>query len=322
MIEALHDVRLPGGVQAQAVYHLWLILLVVCTIAFVAIMTALALALRRAPRAGHDARPAVELLDRSEPGPARAVRIGVALSAVLLVGLLGASVYTSWVLAALPLTDALHIELTAHQWWWEARYDDPEPSRLFVTANELHVPVGRPVILTLRASDVIHSFWVPSLAGKKDLIPGRDATVTLRADRAGVYRGQCAEFCGYQHAKMALFVIADEPQAWQRWADRQRAPAAAPRTPEEARGRALFESGTCAMCHAVDGTRAGGRQAPDLTHVASRLTLAAGALPNDAAARAAWMVDPQAIKPGVHMPATGLSPQEMVAIAAFLESLQ
>ena len=322
MIEALHDVRIPGGIQAQAVYHLWLILLAVCTVVFVGVMAALALALRRAPRAGHDTPPAVEWPERSEPAIARAVRIGVALSTVLLLGLLGASVYTSWALARLPLANALHIELTAHQWWWEARYDDPEPSRLFVGANELHIPVGRPVLLTLRASDVIHSFWVPSLVGKKDLIPGRDATVMFRADRSGVYRGQCAEFCGYQHAKMALFVIADEPQSWQRWADRQRAPAPAPRTTQEARGRELFERGTCAMCHAVDGTLAGGRQAPDLTHVASRMTLAAGALPNDAAARAAWIVDPQAFKPGAHMPATALSPQDAGAIAAFLESLQ
>jgi cytochrome c oxidase subunit 2 len=322
MIEALHDVQAPGGVQALSVYHLWLVLLAVCTVVFVAVMVALALALRHAPRADRNAPPAIDLLDRPEPALTRAVRIGVAVSALLLLGLLGASVYTSRALTDMPLRNALHIDLTAHQWWWEARYDDAQPSRVFVTANELHVPVGRPVILTLRASDVIHSFWVPSLAGKKDLIPGREATVAFRADRAGVYRGQCAEFCGYQHAKMALFVMADEPQAWQRWADAQRAPAAAPRTAEEARGRRLFETGTCAMCHAVAGTLAGARHAPDLTHVASRLTLAAGALPNDIAARAAWILDPQAIKPGVDMPATKLAPQDMAAITAFLGSLR
>src|SRR5438105_1358919 len=301
MIEALHDVQTPGGVQAQAVYHLWLLLLAVCTIVFVAVMVALALALRRAPRATHDTRPAIDVIERREPAVLRAIQIGVAMSTLLLLGLLVASVYTSRALAGLPMSGALHIELTAHQWWWEARYDDPEPSRMFSTANELHVPIGRPVLLTLRASDVIHSFWVPSLVGKKDLIPGREATVAFRADRAGVYRGQCAEFCGYQHAKMALFVFADEPDAWQGWADRQRAPAAPPRTAEQARGRELFERGTCAMCHAVEGTGAGARQAPDLTHVASRATLAAGALPNDVAALSAWILDPQAIKPGAYM---------------------
>jgi cytochrome c oxidase subunit II len=322
MIEALHDVQAPGGVQAEIVYHLWLILLATCTLVFVGIMTALAMALRRAPRARRDTPPAIELLERREPTVTRVVQVGVAVATVLLIALLGASVYTSRALARLPLTDALHIDLTAHQWWWEARYDDTQPSHVFVTANELHVPVGRPVLLTLRASDVIHSFWVPSLVGKKDLIPGREATVAFRADRAGVYRGQCAEFCGYQHAKMALFVIADEPAAWQRWAEGQRTPAAVPRTAQEARGREVFETGTCAMCHAVTGTRAGGRQAPDLTHVASRLTLAAGAIPNDVAARSAWIVDPQAIKPGANMPGTNLSPQDMAAITAFLGSLR
>lgn len=322
MIEALHDVQVPAGVQALATYHLWLLLLGVCTIVFIAVMIALALALRRGTRAGGETRPAVELLERREPAVARVVEIGVAVCTLLLLGLLVASIYTSRALARLPLADARHIELTAHQYWWEARYDDAEPSRVFTTANELHVPVGRPVILTLRASDVIHSFWVPSLAGKKDLIPGREATIAFRADQAGVYRGQCAEFCGFQHANMALFVIADEPVAWERWAERQRAPAAAPRNAEEARGRVLFETGTCAMCHAVAGTRAGGRHAPDLTHVASRLTLAAGAIPNDIAARAAWILDPQAIKPGVNMPATKLSPQDMAALTAFVGSLQ
>jgi len=322
MIEALHNVQAPAGPQAEAVYHLWLILLGVCSVVFIGVMAALALAVRRAPRATRDTPPQIELLERREPRVVRGVVIAVAVSGVLLLGLLAASVYTSRALAALPLAEALHIELTAHQWWWEARYDDAEPSRIFVVANELHVPVGRPVVVTLRASDVIHSLWVPSLTGKKDLIPGRTAMIALRADRAGVYRGQCAEFCGYQHAKMALFVIADEPDAWQRWADGQRAPAAAPRTAEEARGRELFETGTCAMCHAVAGTIAGARKAPDLTHVASRSTLAAGAIPNELAARTAWLLDPQAIKPGVRMPATSLSPHDTAAIAAFLGSLR
>src|SRR5690348_18392436 len=136
MIEALHDVQAPGGVQAQAVYHLWLLLLATCTIVFVAVMVALALALRRARSAGADLRPRIDLLERREPEVIRAVVIGVAISGTLLLGLLGASVYTSRTLAAMPLTDALHIELTAHQWWWEARYDDPAPSRIFLTANE------------------------------------------------------------------------------------------------------------------------------------------------------------------------------------------
>jgi cytochrome c oxidase subunit 2 len=322
MIEALHSVQAPAGPQGEAIYELWLVLLGVCTVVFIALMAALALAVRRAPRADSRTPPLVALLDRREPAVTRAVVIGIAVSTVLLVALLAASVYASHTQAALRLVDALHIDLTAHQWWWEARYDDPEPSRVFVTANELHVPVGRPVIVTLHASDVIHSFWVPSLAGKKDLLPGRETTVTLRADRPGIYRGQCAEFCGYQHAKMALFVIADPPEIWQRWAEGQRAPSQVPLDEQALRGRELFEKGTCAMCHAIAGTRAGAREAPDLTHVASRATLAAGAIPNVVAARTAWILDPQAIKPGVNMPPTRLAAPDVAALSAFLGSLK
>jgi cytochrome c oxidase subunit 2 len=252
----------------------------------------------------------------------RAVVISSAIAILGLLALTIASVITDRALAGLPLNDGVAIQVTANQWWWDLKYEADQPSNVFTTANELHIPVGRPVIVQLNARDVIHSFWVPNLHGKKDLIPGRTSTIEFRADKPGIYRGQCAEFCGYQHAKMALFVMADEPDAWQRWAERQRAPAAAPRTAQEARGRELFETGTCAMCHAVAGTIAGARRAPDLTHVASRSTLAAGAIPNDVAARTAWLLDPQAIKPGVRKPATSLSPQDTAAMAAFLGSLQ
>jgi cytochrome c oxidase subunit 2 len=322
MIGALHDVQMPAGPQAQALFDLWLLLLVVCTLVFVAVMTALVMALRRASRAASEAAPDVSSLDRREPHIAWPVGIASGVSAFLLLGLLVASIFTDRAVARLPLADALHIELTGHDWWWEARYDDADPSRVFITANELHVPVGRPVIVTLRAADVIHSFWVPSLHGKKDLIPGRVASVAFRADRAGVYRGQCAEFCGYQHAKMALYVIADEAGDYERWATRQREPAPAPVNAEEQRGRDLFVSGTCAMCHAVAGTRAQARHAPDLTHVASRMTLAAGAIENTPQARAAWILDPQRIKPGANMPAHALAPADLAAINAFLGSLQ
>jgi cytochrome c oxidase subunit 2 len=239
----------------------------------------------------------------------------------LLFGLLLASFLTDRKLARLPLADAVHIQLTAHQFRWEARYHDVQPSRIFTTANELHVPVGRPVVLTLRSVDVIHSFWVPSLHGKKDLIPGRESTFALRADRAGVYRGQCAEFCGYQHANMLLYVIADEPADYEHWAEAQRHPAALPASAEARRGMELVVGATCAMCHAIAGTRAQGRQAPDLTHMASRSTIGAGILPNHAGTRAGWIIDPQAIKPGVNMPPTEFSGQDLNAINAYLATL-
>ena len=184
------------------------------------------------------------------------------------------------------------------------------------------MPVGRPVIVSLAGADVIHSFWVPSLHGKKDLIPGRDATVSFRADRPGIYRGQCAEFCGYQHAHMVLYVVADAPDVYAQWAAQQREPAAAPVTPLQVRGRDLFVSRSCAMCHAIGGTTAQARNAPDLTHVASRMTIGAGTLGNTPSMRAAWILDPQQFKPGANMPAQSFAPEELAALNAYLGSLK
>jgi len=322
MIEALHDVQVPAGVQAEAIAHLWQWLLAICTLVFVAVMVALAIALKRAPRAGADAAPDVSSLWRSEPKVARVVWIAVGVSTLLLLVLLGASVFTDRALAQMPLADGLHIELTAYDWWWDARYDDAEPSRIFSTANELHVPVGRPVVVSLAGADVIHSFWVPSLHGKKDLIPGRPTTIAFRADRPGVYRGQCAEFCGYQHAHMAIFVVAEAPDDYERWAARQREPAPEPVTGAQRRGRDVFLGRSCAMCHAVNGTTAQARRAPDLTHVASRMTLAAGTLANTTSQRAAWILDPQRFKPGAHMPPESFAPDELTALNAYLEILK
>jgi len=322
MIGGLHDVQVPAGVQAQAIFDLWQWLLAICTLVFVAVIVALVLALRRAPRAAQDTPPDVSSLSQGEPKLVRAVWAAIGLSLVLLLGLLAASVFTDRALARLPLANALHIELTGYQWWWEARYDDVDVSRTFTTANELHVPVGRPVIVSLAGADVIHSFWVPSLNGKKDLIPGRDTKVSFRADRPGVYRGQCAEYCGYQHAHMVLYVIADAPDDYERWAAQQRRPAATPATAEQTRGRDLFVRRNCAMCHAIDGTSAQGRHAPNLTHVASRMTIGAGTLENDTARRAAWILDPQQFKPGATMPAQNLPPDELFALNAYLGSLQ
>jgi cytochrome c oxidase subunit 2 len=320
VLGGLHDVLAPAGPQAHALSLLWWVTLAVCVPVFLTVMAALAFACWRAPRATRDAAPRVD--ERAEPSVRRWVTLSVAAAAVLLFGLLVASFFTDLALARLPLADAVHIELTGHQYWWEARYDDAEPSRIFTTANELHVPVGRPVLLTLRADDVIHSFWVPSLHGKKDLIPGRESTFAFRADRAGVYRGQCAEFCGYQHANMGLYVIADEPPDYERWAAAQRLPARPPASDDARRGRDLFVGTTCAMCHTVSGTSAQGRRAPDLTHLASRSTIAAGMLPNNAGTRAAWISNPQSLKPGVNMPPLTLSPADLAALNAFLGGLE
>ncbi|HEY2864476.1 MAG TPA: cytochrome c oxidase subunit II [Casimicrobiaceae bacterium] len=321
-MNGIHDVRVPAGPQAAALFDLWNVMLVTCAVVFVAILVALAIALWRAPRATEQTAPDLASHPRKEAALRRSVGYAIAASAVLLFVLLFASFVADRAIATLPLDDAVHIDLIGHQFWWEARYDPNDPARVFSTANELHVPVGRPVLMRLRADDVIHSFWVPSLAGKKDLIPGRESTMAFRADLPGTYRGQCAEFCGYQHAHMALVVVADAPAVYDRWLALQRQPAREPATAEEQRGRDLVEHASCAMCHTIAGTAAKGRRAPDLTHVGSRAWLAAGTLPNTAAARAHWIADPQQYKPGVDMPPLAAAPTDLVAISAYLGSLQ
>jgi len=292
----------------------------VCTAVFVAVMVALLASVARARRA--EQRDETRVSAQGERRLTRWVAGALAVSAVLLGVLFFASIFTDRALAQLPLEDAVHIEVTGYQWWWEAAYDDPTPSNVFTTANELHIPVGRPVMMTLRASDVIHSLWIPNLAGKKDLIPGRTNTLALRADAPGVYRAQCAEFCGWQHANMALFVVAESPADFARWLDAQRKPAAEPTTDAMRHGRDVFEKGTCAMCHAIKGTSANAARAPDLTHVASRRSLGAGVIPNTAEHRAAWVGNAQAIKPGTNMPPQPLPAADFDALLAYLGSLQ
>ena len=233
-----------------------------------------------------------------------------------------ASALTDRALARLPLDDALAIRVIAHQWWWEVVYEDPRPDQVFTTANELVVPVGRPIVVTLQADDVIHSFWVPNLHGKKDLIPGRTSKIEFRADRAGRFVGRCAEFCGLQHAFMAYDVVVLPAQRYAEWAAHQRASAAEPQEARALRGRELFLTGSCMLCHAVQGTSAHGQRAPDLTHFASRAHIGAGRIANTPQALAQWIEDPQKLKPGVNMPSHFLPPDDLAALVAYLETLR
>jgi cytochrome c oxidase subunit 2 len=250
------------------------------------------------------------------------VTTAVVLAILGLLVLLAASVFTDRALARLSLANAVNIEITANQFWWDVRYKEGSVHETFETANEIHVPVGRPVLVTLHGGDVIHSLWIPSLAGKRDLIPGRTATVQIQADQPGLYRGQCAEFCGFQHAYMGLDVQAHPEAEYDAWRQQQLQPAAEPTDATARHGKELFQSVSCAMCHAIQGTLAQGKRAPDLTHVASRRTIAAGTLPMNPGNLAAWIADPQKIKPGVNMPATPLSNDDLAAIVAYLGTLK
>jgi cytochrome c oxidase subunit 2 len=217
--------------------------------------------------------------------------------------------------------DPMVIEVVGNDWWWYIRYMNDDPRRIFVTANEIHIPVGRPVMIRGTSNDVIHSFWVPNLHGKRDLIPSRITTEWIDADRPGRYRGQCAEFCGLQHANMAMWVVVEPPDQFQAWMERQLQPAAAPTDPVKQRGQTAFLN-ACVHCHAISGTVANAQVAPDLTHLASRLTIAAGTLPNNKGNLAGWIADPQSIKPGTHMPAVPLKTDDMEPLLAYLGSLQ
>lgn len=322
MNPGVHDALHAFGPQAGSIVDLWRVFLLVCTVVFVAVLVALVLALRRAPRIHAPEPPDLGTVNVPEPRLRRNVTTAVAIVILGLLVLLVASVFTDRALARMSLKDAVHIEVTAYQWWWNVRYIDGPVSQTFSTANEIHVPVGRPVIVTLKGGDVIHSLWVPSLAGKRDLIPGRTASITFRADHPGIYRGQCAEFCGFQHAFMAFEVHADAPADYETWRRQQQQPAAEPSDPQAQRGKMLFQSIQCAMCHAVQGTIAQGQMAPDLTHLASRRTIAAGTLPNTPANLAAWIADPQKHKPGVNMPPNPMSGADLAALVAYLGTLK
>jgi cytochrome c oxidase subunit 2 len=217
---------------------------------------------------------------------------------------------------------ALRVRITGEQWWWQIEYPDSDPSRQVTTANELHLPAGRMARIELLSDNVIHSLWIPALNGKQDLIPGRRTELAVTPRTTGRFLGECAEFCGLQHAHMVLPVTVESPAAFAAWLDRRRAPAAPPASPAAARGKQVFESGPCMMCHAIAGTDAGSHAGPDLTHIASRPTLGAGALPNDRAHLLAWLADPQAHKPGTNMPNPKLTPAQLADVVAYLEELK
>jgi cytochrome c oxidase subunit 2 len=222
-----------------------------------------------------------------------------------------------------PQPGALRIEVTGEQYWWRVHYPAEGEQAEFSSANELVVPVGRPITVSVTAADVIHSFWIPNLGGKIDMIPGRVNRFNFTAERPGIYRGICAEFCGAQHARMAFDVTALEPSEFDAWRRTQARPADEPTFLLLARGRDLFRSGGCGSCHVVRGTEANGTFGPDLTHVGSRRTIGAGQFPNNVGTLAGWIANVQQIKPGAKMPSYGsFTGEDLRSIAGYLESLK
>jgi cytochrome c oxidase subunit 2 len=301
----------PAGPRAARIANLGWVMIALAVVIFFIVLVFLIGAIARSRRRDGDRPPQTN----EGRGP---LLVGIALSALVLLGLFAYTLWSLRSLAAPAQAADLTIEVVGNQWWWQVTYPDAG----VVTANELHIPVGKPVAIELTSDDVIHSFWVPRLSGKTDLNPGSTNTIWLQADQPGTYRGECAEFCGIEHALMQFLVVAEPDDQYQAWLAAQQAPAGVPPADSLlAEGQQLFLGSACVYCHTVRGTNATGQLGPDLTHLASRRTIAAGTLDNNVGNLEAWIVDPQAIKPGNRMPGFDFNADELQALVAYLESL-
>jgi cytochrome c oxidase subunit II len=314
----------PAGPQAQSIGSLWWMFHWIFWAIWIAVVVCMFIAIfkNRTPQ-DHPLQPEVK------PDPAGEKRVGVVISiltgitvVILFVLLISDFVVGRKLFAMSKEDNQREIKITGQQWFWTAEYEDATASNIFTTANEFHIPVGVPIKFYLTSTDVIHSFWVPELHGKKDLIPGHDTQIWLKADKPGRYDGQCAEFCGHQHAKMRFAIIAEDADTFKKWCETQRAPARQPTTNEQIRGQQVFLNTTCITCHTIGGTKAGGRVGPPLTHVGGNQTIAANSVPNDEEHLREWINNPHQFKPGVRMPMNNLPDEDLKALAAYLHSLE
>jgi cytochrome c oxidase subunit 2 len=316
----MHSALQPFGLHAQDIDVVWHTMLWVCGFMYLLVMAFLIFAIRRRRRDSDYVEP------RADSPQLRRMSIAlggwIGLMTIGLFGLALTSFLTDRALVHAADTPQVTLKITARQWWWQVEYTDPEPSRRLRTANEIHLPAGEPVHLELASDDVIHSFWVPNLHGKRDMIPGRPAQFRLEPLRVGLYRGQCAEFCGLQHAHMAIDVIVESRRDFDAWYERQLANSPPVSEPRAARGQAVFMTSACNLCHTIAGTDASASLGPDLSHFASRRTIAAGTLPNDPDNLRRWLENPQRVKPGNRMPVVSLARDDIDALVAYLGTLR
>lgn len=301
----------PAGPAADRIFNLFWILHVPAIIVFIVVMALLVLAIMRGRRAKDDD------LVRDKPswtGPF-IMTSGVIVPTIVLMGAFLISLNDMSALSAPPRPAVMTIQVEANDWWWKVTYPEADA----VTANEIHIPVGEPVMIELTTDDVLHSFWVPRLQVKMDTVNGTTNELWLQADEPGRYRGQCAEFCGLQHANMLFYVVAEERADFDRWLDNE-SQVADPGA-QVAEGAEIFMASTCVGCHQIRGTTADGQVGPDLTHLASRETIAAGILPNTRQNLADFITRPHELKPGVTMPPTNYPPEQLEALLDYLESL-
>lgn len=312
-----------AGVEGRQFLILFWIFLGVCAFMYALVIAFLVLAIARRGRGSGEAN-VVESGRHHQAHPLMRTTLTAwaALIGIGLAGLAVASFFADRSMARAATDEKLSVRITGNQWWWDIVYNSDDASKTLRTANELHLPVGVPTRIFLNSSDVIHSFWVPSLGGKQDLIPGRDNDITVIPTRTGIFRGQCAEYCGTQHAHMSLVVVVEPYAEFVQWWRQQLRPAFAPRTPLQLAGYRYVTTGPCSACHSIAGTPANGQVAPDLTHLASRKSIAAGTLPMNRGNLYGWVQDPQSLKPGNRMPTIGLEPEQLHAVVAYLESLK
>ncbi len=310
-----------AGRQADLVERLWWIMLAVLSTIFVAVVAFLSSAVYR-NRGGSQEIPEPEVRSDEQDRKASHIIIGLTVTVILFeFAFLVASATGTKYVRGYESKNPIEVRVIGHRWWWEFIYSDAIPSQIVTTANELHVPVGTPILIKTSSQDVIHSFWAPNIAPKRDLIPGYAQSYWIQADKEGIYRGQCAEFCGLQHAHMAFYVVVESPQKYQQWLESQRKAAIDPGE-QQKRGLDVFMQSPCVTCHTIRGTQAGGRVGPELTHVASRSFIASGTLKNDRDNLRNWVRNPQTVKPGNQMPAIALSDADLDAVVAYLQSLK
>jgi cytochrome c oxidase subunit II len=316
-VHSVANVFKPQATPAEAVYHLSILVLAVCAGIFLVVAGVLTYTIIRFRARRDDVREPAQVYGSSQVEVAWTV---IPILIVFVLAMATARVVSALQDKAAP-TGALQVTVVGHQWWWEFRY----PALGIVTANELHVPVSTPTnpaptFLKLVSADVAHSFWVPQLSGKTDLIPNRTNTMWIDPREEGTFLGNCAEYCGTQHANMLLRVIVQSPRDFTKWAAAQKEDAVT--EAGTAVGRNLFLSLSCVNCHTVKGTAAAGTFGPDLTHLMSRETLASGVVPNTLENLRAWVKDPQAVKPGNLMPDMQLNPHELDEVVSYLSSLK
>jgi cytochrome c oxidase subunit 2 len=316
----MHSIFDPSSPQARAVSHLWWWMFGVGGAIWIGVALFAVYAAMR-PRG---TRGADELEHVPPETHARVERVVVGAGAVTVLILIGFLVFDFSVGHAVALHPqrGLTIDVIGHQWWWEVQYEDPDPSKMISTANEIHVPTGEMIQFKLRAADVIHSFWAPNLNGKRDLIPGYQSSLWFKADTAGIYRGQCAEFCGLQHAKMAFYIVAEPPVKFAAWMAAASTPQDQPTDSTLLYGQRIFMSSGCAVCHTIAGTQAQSTVGPGLTHFKSRNTIASGTLANNRVNLVKWVSNPQNVKPGARMPAFQFSDTQLNALISYLETLK